>query len=58
MTEHNVELNKIEVVPRGKVVEHHEAGELVSIEVLVSEDDVVGLVSKVKDGPEDVCTDG
>lgn len=58
VTEHNVELDKVKVVPRSKVVEHHEAGKLVSIKVLVGKDNVVGLIGKVKDGPKDVSSDG
>lgn len=54
VTEHNVELDKVEVVSGGEVVEHHEAGKLVGVKVLVGKDNVVGLVGKVKDGPEDV----
>lgn len=31
VTEHNVELDKVEVVSRGEVVEHHEPCELVGV---------------------------
>ena len=39
-------------------MKHHDTSQLVSIKVLVCKDDVVGLVGKVKNGPEDVCTYG